>query len=133
MSNHAPSEPFADWSPELLAEFEANQQNGHVGMTLLDENEYGRVWSISMKPGERCGFHRHVLNYFWICVSGGKARSHFADGSTRYPEYGVGEYCELRFEAGDSLMHDLENIGDEDLVFTTVEYFASPNQPLSLD
>ena len=61
------------------------------------------------------------------------ARSHFADGSTRYPEYGVGEYCELRFEAGDSLMHDLENIGDEDLVFTTVEYFASPNQPLSLD
>ena len=104
-----------------------------VGKTLLDENGYGRVWSICMKSGERCPFHRHVLDYFWICVSGGKARSHYADGSTQYPEYGVGEYSALSFKEGESMMHDLENIGDKDLIFTTVEYFASPNQPFPLD
>ena len=46
---------------------------------------------------------------------------------------GVGEYGALSFKEGESMMHDLENIGDKDLIFTTVEYFASPNQPFPLD
>ena len=51
----------------------------------------------------------------------------------RPPEYGVGQYAALWFAEGGSLMHDLENIGDEDLTFITVEYLASANDPLRLD
>ena len=34
-----------------------------------------RVWTIRLKPGERIGFHRHVLNYFWTAVTGGLGAS----------------------------------------------------------
>ena len=30
------------------------------------------------------------------------------------------------------MIHDLENTGEEDLVFTTVEYLTSANEPLPL-
>jgi beta-alanine degradation protein BauB len=133
MSTHDSTEPFAGWSSELLVEFDANTRNGAVGMELLDENKHARVWTICIPPGGRCSAHRHVLDYFWICTSGGLARSHFEDGSTRFPEYGVGQYAALWFDEGGSLMHDLENIGDEDLTFITVEYLASANDPLALD
>ncbi|MCX6411232.1 MAG: hypothetical protein NTZ81_02575 [Actinobacteria bacterium] len=133
MSTHESTEPFAGWSSELLAEFDANTRNGAVGMELLDENKHARVWAICIPPGGRCSAHRHVLDYFWICTSGGLARSHFEDGSTRFPEYGVGQYAALWFDEGGSLMHDLENIGNEDLTFITVEYLASANDPLALD
>lgn len=132
MSTHETTEPFADWADELKAEFAANDRNGQVGMELVDENRHARVWRICIPPGGRCAAHRHVLDYFWICTSGGRARSHFEDGSTRYPEYGVGEYMALWFEEGESMQHDLENIGDEDLVFITVEYLGSANAPLPL-
>ena len=133
MSTHESTEPFEGWSSELLAEFDANTRNGAVGMELLDENKHARVWTICIPPGGRCTAHRHVLDYFWICTSGGLARSHFEDGSTRFPEYGVGQYAALWFDEGGSMMHDLENIGDQDLTFITVEYLASANDPLPLD
>jgi len=40
------------------------------------------VWTIRLKPGERIGFHRHVLDYFWTCVTGGRGRAQMMDGST---------------------------------------------------
>ena len=60
------------WPPAIAAEFEREQQtnNGCVGSTLLSENERVRVWIIRLAPGERIGFHRHVLDYFWTSVSG---------------------------------------------------------------
>lgn len=30
-----------------------------------------RVWTIGLKPGQRLGFHTHVLDYFWTSVTGG--------------------------------------------------------------
>ena len=33
--------------------------------TLVSESDRVRVWTIRLKPGERIGFHRHVLDYFW--------------------------------------------------------------------
>ena len=36
------------------------------------------------------------------------------------------------FAAGEFMIHDLENIGDTDMVFTTVEFLDSANAPLDL-
>ena len=50
------------WPAEIKAEFEREAKNPNpcVGTRLLSENERCRVWTITLKPGERVGFHRHV-------------------------------------------------------------------------
>ena len=91
-----------------------------------------RVWLISLKPGERLPLHRHVLDYFWTATSPGQARSHNADGRTSERSYAIGDTQHMGFAAGQSMIHDLENIGGTVLTFTTVEFKQSANAPLAL-
>ncbi len=122
------------WSPELQAEFarEAKNPNPCVGSTLLSENERSRVWIIRLAPGERIGFHRHVLDYFWTSVSGGKARQHVHDGTTVEYTYVPGETRHETYGKGEFKVHDLENLSDAEMVFMTVEFKDSANQPMQL-
>ena len=64
-----------EWPPAIAAEFERESRNpnGCVGQTLLSESDRVRVWQIRLKPGERFGFHRHVLDYFWSVLNAGRA------------------------------------------------------------
>src|SRR5262249_19035551 len=73
-----------EWSQALQQEFarEAQNHNGCVSSEFISKNNRVRVWTIRLKPGQRFGFHRHVLDYFWTSVSGGKGRQHLMDGST---------------------------------------------------
>jgi quercetin dioxygenase-like cupin family protein len=128
----AEREPFADWTPAQRSELESHGANPLVGTRLLLEDERARVWEIRLAPGERLAFHRHVLDYVWTCVSGGKAISHDGAGNTNHVDYEVGETRALSFGKGASMIHDLENAGSEDIVFTTVEFLASDNAPLPL-
>ena len=108
---------------------------GHamVGQYLLSETEELRVWRIELKPGERVGYHTHVLNYFWTATSAGKSRSHYSDGRVAESVYEVGTTKHYRFGPGENMVHDLENIGDTVLSFTTVELkLGSANKPLPL-
>jgi len=91
-----------------------------------------RVWEIRLKPSERIGFHRHVLDYFWTAVTPGKARSYQQDGSVVETVYAAGQTCHLTYGPGEFKIHDLENIGDSELIFTTVEFLDSANAPLPL-
>jgi len=125
--------PFAGWSDALRAELDADPANPRVGTRLIHADARTRFWELRLAPGERLGFHRHVLDYVWTCVSGGNAVSHYGDGTTQTVVYDVGETRALDFERGDSMMHDIVNTGTEDLVFTTVELLASANEPLPLD
>ena len=43
---------------------------------------------------------------------------------------GVGHRLLVTFEEGEFMVHDRENIGDTELLFTTVEFLDSPNAPL---
>ena len=72
------------WPSAIAAEFDRERlnNNGCVGTTLLSESERVRVWIIRLAPGERIGFHRHVLDYFWTSVNGGRGRQHVHDGTT---------------------------------------------------
>lgn len=120
----------ADWPEAILADFQANKEHGWVGSHLVSETERVRVWSLELKPGERIHFHRHVLDYFWTAVTGGAARSHFGDGSVSETRYRPGDTQHMTFGKGEFMVHDLENIGDTPLVFTTVEFLDSANAPL---
>jgi beta-alanine degradation protein BauB len=123
---------FADWSAELRGELETRTANPLVGTRLLLEDGRSRVWEIRLAPGERLTFHRHVLDYFWTCVSGGEAISRTGAGETITRSYGVGETRALAFGEGESMIHDLINAGTADIVFTTVEFLDSANEPLPL-
>ena len=122
------------WPAEIAAEFEreAKAPNPCVGSTLLSENERARVWIIRLQPGERIGFHRHVLDYFWTAVSGGRGRQHVHDGTTVEYTYQPGETRHETYGPGEFKVHDLENLGDKEMVFMTVEFLNSANKPLPL-
>ena len=87
---------------------------------------------LVLAPSERIGFHTHVLDYFWTAVTGGKARSCYGDGRVAETAYKPGDTQHHHFEAGQFMIHDLENIGTTDLVFTTVEFKDSANAPLTV-
>jgi hypothetical protein len=46
----------------------------------------------------------------------------YQPGETRHETYGKGEFK----------VHDLENLGDKDMIFMTVEFKDSANQPMKL-
>lgn len=123
---------FEAWSPDLLAELEANRENGRVGSRLVSETDDLRVWHLNLAPGVRFGFHTHVLDYFWTALSAGRGRQHYGDGAVRDVTYAAGDTKHSRFAAGERMHHDLKNTGDTDLAFVTVEFKRSPNQPLPL-
>lgn len=123
-----------EWPAGIKAEFEreARSPNGCVGTELLSETNRVRVWIIRLKPGERAGFHRHVLDYFWTSVNGGRARQHLMDGSTIEHTYAPGETRHESYGKGEYKVHDLENLGSEDMIFNTIEFLDSANPPLPI-
>ena len=125
-------ETSAKWSTALQDEFARNQFKPSVGTRLLSQDSRVRVWEVRLKPSERLRFHRHVLDYFWVATTPGKARSNQQDGSVVEATYAAGQTSHLTYGPGESKVHDLENIGDPELVFTTVEFLDSANPPLPL-
>src|SRR5712692_11795570 len=121
-----------EWPAALQEEFarEGRSPNGCVGTELVSESDRVRVWTIRLKPGERVGFHRHVLDYFWSAITPGRGRQHLQDGSTVEHAYRAGETRHETYRNGEFKVHDLENIGDSELVFATVEFLNSASAPL---
>lgn len=121
---------YLNWSDELKIDIAKNAFNPCVGSNLVSETDRVRVWHLILKPGERTPFHRHVLDYFWTCHSEGSAISYHEDGSIIATDYQPGDTKHMNYPSGQYLLHALENTGMSDLVFTTVEFKCSANDPL---
>ena len=124
--------PRAAWPKELQDDLEQNRFNGAVGSVLVSETDRVRVWHLRLPPGKRCAFHRHVLDYFWTCHSHGLARGYFEDGRILDVSHFPGDTKHLSYGEGEYMLHSVENIGDTELLFTTVEFKQSANAPLPL-
>lgn len=124
--------PRAHWPAELQQEFEENRNSGIVGSVLVSETDRVRVWHLKLKPGQRCPFHRHVLDYFWSCHSHGKARGWYDDGRVQDVTHYPGETMHFTFDKDEIFIHSIQNTGDTDLLFTTVEFKGGANDPLPL-
>jgi hypothetical protein len=122
--------PDPSWPERLTAELAESTENGCVGTELVSETDRVRVWSLRLAPGQRIGFHCHVLDYFWTVLSDGIARSHYNDGRSVETSYRSGDTRHMTFAFGQSMIHDLENIGATELIFTTVEFLDSANPAL---
>lgn len=134
MDKQAVTEDRSFWPAHIKSEFERESKspNGCVGTELLSETDRVRVWIIRLAPGERVGFHRHVLDYFWTSVNGGRGRQHLMDGSTVEHSYAPGETRHESYKRGEFKIHDLENVGDREMIFNTVEFLQSANPPLPI-
>jgi beta-alanine degradation protein BauB len=120
------------WTDELRRECAQNAFNGCVGSVLVSETPEIRVWHLHLPASKRCAFHRHVLNYFWTCHSSGRARGYFDDGRVTETDHYPGQTKHFRFGPGEYMLHSVENIGNKDLLFTTVEFLNSDNAPLAV-
>lgn len=134
MEKKAVTTDHSSWPAAIAAEFENERKNPNpcVGSILISESERVRVWMIKLQPGERIGFHRHVLDYFWTSVNGGHGRQHVHDGTTVEYTYQPGETRHETYAAGQFKVHDLENLGDKEMVFMTIEFLNSANKPMAL-
>ncbi|MEM6805031.1 MAG: cupin domain-containing protein [Bacteroidota bacterium] len=111
------------WDAAMRAELEKGRSNFNIGEQVVLENEQFKVWTIHLPPNERLPFHIHNTPYLWTVLSRGKARSYFDDGSVKESTYEIGD--SMYFEdlnAEEYFVHDLENIGDSTLIFTTIEF-----------
>ena len=83
-----------EWPAALKAEFAAREPSSRTAASAPSccprPTRCGCGPSGST-PGERIGFHRHVLNYFWTSVNGGRGRQHLMDGTTVEYSYFPGE------------------------------------------
>jgi beta-alanine degradation protein BauB len=123
---------FAHWPEGMHAEMMGDLDNGCVGSVLVSETDNMRVWHLRIAPGKRCRFHRHVNRYFWTALVPGTARGYFSTGEIRDVEHYQGETKHFDYGAGDQMVHSVENIGDTELIFTTVEFIDGPNAPLDI-
>ena len=123
---------FAHWPEGVYEDMLAGQDNGCVGSLLVSETDRVRVWHLHIPVGSRCGFHRHVNPYFWSALTAGKARGYFSSGEIRDTTHYVGETKHFHYGPGDYMLHSVENIGDTDLSFTTVEFLDGTNPPLAI-
>ena len=123
---------YAHWPEGLEQEMRDNAFNPCVGSVLVSEDDRVRVWHLTIPARSRCTFHRHVLDYFWTCHTHGEARGYFEDGSIRDVSHFPGDTRHMSYGPGEYLLHSVENIGDTDLVFTTVEFKDSANTPLDV-
>ena len=112
------SELLRDIAPAELA---AAPTNYEVGTTLLFENDRVRIWDITLAPGERTPFHCHRMTYFYRCESGGRWRVRTLDGEVASGEDAAGSVTYHELEPGEMLVHELTNVGDAPLRYTTVE------------
>ena len=109
--------PQDDYAHELAGA----RDNLAVGTTLHFENAHVRVWEARLLPGERTPFHAHTKRYFWTCIDEGIADQRTLDGVIRRRHYRVGDTLYLHHDDEHVTIHDLENVGDTVLRFTTVE------------
>ena len=109
---------------EYLDELGTAASNHDLGTALRFENHRIRVWEILLQPGERGPFHAHTTSYFWTVVHGSRGLQRFANGTYVVRDYVVGETKYLDHTPDNPLIHDLENVGEGELRFVTVEILA---------
>ena len=125
--------PFAGWPESSATELEPPPRNPARRHAPAPRGRARAHLGDPPRPrASGSAFHRHVLDYVWTCVSGGSAISH--GGERQHERRDATRRRDpqaSRSGAGESMIHDLVNSGDEDIVFTTIEYLQSADEPLT--
>jgi hypothetical protein len=115
VSDESGSFDIADFAREI------DDPSDEVGTRLLLQNERVRVWEIVLSPGRRVPFHRHVHPYFYVCAAPGRVRTRFPNGYFVEGGEEAGGAAFMDHSADKPGIHDLSNVGDTTVRYTTVE------------
>ncbi len=111
------------WTAELKKSVQENANNTIVGEHLLLETDEFKVWSIHLPIGHSLPFHKHKNPYFYTIKKKGKSRSFYVNGQVVEVTYKKNDIKYFNDLSEDNyFIHNLENIGDTTLIFTTVEF-----------
>jgi beta-alanine degradation protein BauB len=88
---------------------------------VLFESDRVRIWDITLEPGERLAFHRHRTSYFYRSHAAGLLRVRLPDGTESVYPTEVDEVHFHEIGVNDVVVHDLQNVGETTVSFTTVE------------
>jgi beta-alanine degradation protein BauB len=121
----------ATFDPAPYAEeIAAAPGNFEVASAVWFENADVRIWDFLLEPGYRHPFHCHRTTYYWICTAAGRGIQRLPDGTLTVWQFNVGEVDFLQASPDAPLIHDLENVGDTPLRFSTVELLrGTPGTP----
>src|SRR3979411_1808074 len=92
----------------MAAETATKRTLGPIGDKIVFENEFVRVWSLALDPGQRQPWHQHLLPYLIVPLTEGKNEMTFDDGRVRETREKPGEV--IWREAG--IPHELLNCSD---------------------
>lgn len=106
---------------QFQEEVQAAPRNRQVGTSVWFENERVKIWELRLAPGQRLPLHCHPIDYFWVCVEPGRVRQHNAAGQEDVHDVALGQVDFLNIASGQPLIHDIENVGDSQIRFVTVE------------
>jgi hypothetical protein len=97
------------------------EPNYDVGTRLLLENDRVKVWEIVLEPGQRAPFHWHTNPYFYVCAAPGRVKTRFPNGYFVEGDEEAGGVAFMEHTAAEPGIHDLENVGETTIRYTTVE------------
>lgn len=112
-----------NWSEFFKEQLQINATSTTIGQKIVFENNDFRIWSIELQANQSLPFHKHQFPYVWTAASNGKALSYYNDGTIKEMEYTKGDtvYFE-ELNAENYFIHNLINIGETTLLFTTIEF-----------
>ena len=111
------------WTDGLRNALKKGENSTDVGEHLVFENDDIKVWAIRLPAKQALPFHKHNKPYFYIAQSEGKSRSFYNDGritETIYVKGNTKYFPDLSDE--NYFIHNLENTGNTNLLFTTIEF-----------
>ena len=117
-----PSGRFDTWSQKRIEELHLTKVSTDVGTRLIYQDASIRVWQLHLKPAQRMPFHKHTTDYTWVALTAGHAVSYYGSGKVTDITYERGDVFFYHHSKEGDFVHDLENTGDTELVFSTVEY-----------
>jgi beta-alanine degradation protein BauB len=89
----------------MAADTATKRTLGPIGDKIVFENEFVRVWSLALEPGQRQPWHQHLLPYLIVPLTEGQNEMTFDDGRVRETREKPGEV--IWREAG--IPHELLN------------------------
>ncbi len=113
--------PFLLASPAPATAQDPAEVNREV-VTVKVDNDRVRVLDAVLRPGQKEARHSHPASVVYV-VSGGKLRSHNADGTVVDTVLGSDEVFYRR-----PLTHWAENVGDTTIHVVVVELKAEPTE-----
>jgi beta-alanine degradation protein BauB len=120
-----PVEEFRFDPADYEDEIRSARENTQVATTCWFENDLVRIWDLTLQPGDRLPFHCHTSTYYWVCISPGRGIQRWPDGTAATWDFQMGDVDFLTGSPDEPLIHDLENVGDTGLRFSTVELLTA--------